>query len=171
MTASGGDDDIAAALWRRALALLNRREHARQELRRKLLAGQPEGEPHVDALLDRLEAKGWLSDTRYAAARARHRAGAGQGPRRIRAELTQQGISDVAAVDALSECDTDWILRARDLLARRHSAGDLADFKVRNRALAFLLRRGFEIEQARAALALLAGETDGGVTESRPDLE
>lgn len=155
-TGEGGADDLAAALWRRALALLNRREHARHELRRKLLAALPEGEPLVDEALDRLEAKGWLSDARYASARARHRAGAGQGPRRIRAELAQQGIGDAAAEDALAECDTDWTLRARDLLGRRHTPAELADPKTRNRAIAFLLRRGFDLDQARAALAMLA---------------
>ena len=53
------------SLTGRALRFLSRREHSRQELRKKLLPyAQEEGE--LDAVLDKLEQQKFLSNERYA---------------------------------------------------------------------------------------------------------
>ena len=62
------------SLKSRALRMLVRREHSREELRRKLERVAIEGDD-IDSVLDDLATRGWLSDARFAeqAIRARSR--------------------------------------------------------------------------------------------------
>jgi regulatory protein len=46
----------------------------------------------------------------------------------------------------------DWTGNARDLIARRHAGAQTGDRAAQRKAVDFLLRRGFSMEQARAAL-------------------
>lgn len=80
------------ALEEGALRLLGRREHSREELRKKLRKREWPAD-RVEALLDRLEQEGALSDLRFARSWVRHRAGRGLGPTRIRSELRQRGVA------------------------------------------------------------------------------
>jgi len=99
----------------RALQLLARREHSREELRRKLAAhrgkddgkddGKDGGEASsvgadIEALLDDLTARGWLSDARFAEQSIR--AGARRyGPLRLAQRLRERGIGAEAIAAAL----------------------------------------------------------------------
>ena len=138
-----------------AMGLLVRREQSRSELARKLKAkGAEVGQ--VEATLDELQARGFQDDDRFAQSLARTRAAAGYGPQRIRAELGTHGIEQGQIEAALDACEVDWDERACDVLARRYAARDVADPGKRNKALAFLLRRGFDLGASRAAIAALA---------------
>src|SRR5260221_10210488 len=61
------------SLRARAMRFLARREHSRAELARKLAPIAAAGED-IEALLDELSAKGWLSDARYAELAVRSKA-------------------------------------------------------------------------------------------------
>jgi hypothetical protein len=88
----------------RALGLLARREHARGELEFKLASGGVEADA-IRRVLDALEARGLLSEERFAEQFVRSRRNRGQGPRRIREELRRRGIGDAAATEALGQDD------------------------------------------------------------------
>lgn len=136
------------SLRTRALQYLARREYSRAELRGKLL-------PHVqiendfeqvqpvdlDALLDDLTARGWLSDAR-AATQFVHAKRSRFGTQRITHELRQRGISDElidAALPALKESELDT---ARDVWQRKF--GHLPqDDKEKAKQMRFLQSRGF----------------------------
>ena len=81
------------SLMARGIDALSRREYSRKELREKLVqaleAGQSASE--VDAVLDELESKKYLSNERYARSRVRMRS-ARYGNRRLAYELSMQGI-------------------------------------------------------------------------------
>src|SRR5258708_32423106 len=82
------------SLRARALKALGRREHSRQELQAKL---QPfaENPDELDALLDELEKRGWLSEARFVeqlTTTRRRKFGAA----RIVHELREKGVSDGA---------------------------------------------------------------------------
>src|SRR6187399_3131808 len=87
------------SLRARALRLLARREHSREELRRKLAAHAAEGED-VTVLLDDLTARGWLSDARFAemAARAKARR---YGPIKLAHYLKSRGVGEEAIAAGL----------------------------------------------------------------------
>ena len=79
------------SLMARGIDALSRREYSRKELREKLVqaleAGQSASE--VDAVLDELESKKYLSNERYARSRVRMRS-ARYGNRRLAYELSKR---------------------------------------------------------------------------------
>lgn len=149
-----------APAYQRALGLLVRREHSATELKRKLRDRGVESD-ELDAALETLQRQGFQDDRRYAEALVRSRALAGHGPVRIRAELRMNGIpgSDVdAAFQAAEAGGIDWFAVAHRVAARFRAplreAEGIDGMKQRQRAVAFLLRRGFSQDHAREALAL-----------------
>jgi regulatory protein len=146
---------------RRALGLLVRREHSRQELVRKLCArGVDEAE--AQAAVQRMAGEGWQDDVRFALSLARSRALNGYGPVRIRAELGMHGIAEdtvAKALSALAEAGEDnWLAMAMDLVHRRygHHPKGLA---ARRKAADLLARRGFDGDTVRRA-SRLGDDTD-----------
>src|SRR6478735_6597394 len=85
------------SLRARAMRFLARREHSREELRRKLSPKVAEGED-LEAVLDDLAVRGWLSDTRFAELTARAKARR-FGPLKLVHYLKSRGV-DAAAIAA-----------------------------------------------------------------------
>lgn len=137
------------ALKARAIALLARREHARLELKRKLVRRGADAD-EVESVLDELEQGQWLSDERYAQACLRHKAPR-QGSRRIVEDLRQNGVSeDILATvrDALAATEAD---RAQAVWQRKF--GNLPDdARDYARQYRFLASRGFSAEIIRGVL-------------------
>lgn len=136
----------------RALGLLTRREHSRQELMRKLQQRGVECGVATE-VIDKLSAAGWQDDARFAEALLRNRAGSGYGPAYIRAELATHGLGSELITAAMDSFEGDWAENARNLLQRRHPQALAGDRDARRKAADFLLRRGFGMEHVRAAMA------------------
>jgi regulatory protein len=135
----------------RALGLLVRREHSRKELSRKLAARGVESE-EAQAAIDKLSEAGWQDDARFAELLVRSRAASGHGPVHVRAELRMHGLDSDAVAAAMDGFDGDWNAIARDLVRRRFDAKATQALAGQRKAADFLLRRGFAMEQVRAAL-------------------
>lgn len=149
------------SLKARALKLLAQREHSRIELRRKLMPhavaaceatstdATPETPgPCLDKLLDWLEARRYLSESRFIESRVNARA-ARFGQRRIQLELAQHGLA--LDSETASELKSTELQRARDLWQRRF--GDLpADVGARAKQARFLAGRGFSGDTIRKVL-------------------
>jgi len=163
MSASGGGDAASSSSvgqrrhrpepspTQRALGLLTRREHSRQELTRKL---QQRGVASADAaaVIDKLASAGWQNDARFAESLVRNRANSGYGPAYINAELSTHGLSGEAINIAMDGFEGDWAAIARDLVDRRHPQALTGDRGVQRKAADFLLRRGFAMDHVRAAI-------------------
>lgn len=141
----------AADAYRKGLGLLVRREQSRRDLKRKLAARGIDADDAA-AAVERLAGQGYQDDDRFAASFARDRAAAGYGPVRIRQELAGHGLDGDRTEVALAACETDWSERAVQLVVRRFTAAELADPRRRRKALDFLLRRGFDQDQAHSAI-------------------
>lgn len=135
----------------RALGLLVRREHSRKELGRKLAARGVEAD-EARAAIDKLAEAGWQDDARFAELLVRSRAASGYGPVHVRAELRTHGLDGEAIAAAMEGFDGDWNAIARDLVRRRFGADGLGALGGQRKAADLLLRRGFAMEQVRAAL-------------------
>lgn len=151
------------SLRARALQYLARREYSRAELCGKLL-------PHVqtdedfeqmapgilDALLDDLTARGWLSDAR-AATQLLHAKRNRFGTQRIAHDLRQKGISEElvsAALPALKESELET---ARSVWQRKF--GTLPqDAREKARQMRFLQSRGFGVDVILQVLKLAQTE-------------
>ena len=135
----------------RALGLLTRREHSRQELARKLAVRGIQAE-EARAAIDRLTEAGWQDDARFAESLVRSRASAGYGPAWIRAELGKHALASEAIAAAVDGFDGDWADLAADLLRRRHARALCGDRTEQRKAADFLLRRGFAMAHVRHAM-------------------
>lgn len=143
-----------------ALDMLARREHSAQELASRL-ARRGHAPDEADAAIARLREQHYQSDARFAQALARHRAGQGYGPLRIRAELKSHGIGAATIASALAQLEVDWREVAAAQL-RRHAAGKPAtDAAAQARLAAFLLRRGFDAATVRALTRAQWADPDG----------
>ncbi len=136
-------------LRERALRHLARREHSRAELVRKLA---PHGSgTEIDEVLARLTELGLLSDTRFAEAWVRGKAGR-FGAARLRSELSRRGV-DRELVDAAiaGECTESELDRARGVWRSRFGETP-ADAREWARQARFLQARGFAVDVIRKLL-------------------
>jgi regulatory protein len=145
------------SLQARALQWLAGRDHSRSELRAKLLrvAEGPEAAAQVEALLDRLAARGHLSEARFVEARVHARA-ARFGNLRIEHELRRHGVAaDAATLDRLRGSELD---RARQVWRKKFGARAAVPAE-RARQMRFLSARGFSAEVVHRVVAA-AGDDD-----------
>lgn len=140
----------AMTLRQRALALLARREYSRAELARRLAQQDGVTADALEALLDALEGRGWLSDARYAEQRV-HARQARYGSRKLALELRERGV-DGAVIDAalLGLSDTE-LARARAVWQRKFPR-PAQDAKERARQVRFLQARGFGFDVIRRVI-------------------
>lgn len=144
------------AALRHALRLLSSRARSRRQLS-DTLRQRGHHPPMIERALDRLEELGLIDDRALAQTRAAGLAARGQhGTRAIELKLRQIGISSETARASASEAsrDVDQRQSATDLARRRVSrqAPGLDPQKARRRLFAFLTRRGFSYDDARAAV-------------------
>lgn len=134
--------------------LLARREHGRGELAAKLARKGYEPD-EIEQALDGIAADGLQSDARYAEHFVNARAGRGHGPIRIRNDLDAAGVETGIIEDALAACGVDWRERARQVLVKRFGDEPAADYPGKARRMRFLSRRGFGMDEIRAAVGEL----------------
>jgi regulatory protein len=137
------------SLRTRALKALGRREYSRQELRAKLepFAEDPD---ELDALLDELEKRGWLSEARFVeqlTTTRRRKFGAA----RILHELREKGVSDDAIGAARTQLKAGEVEAARAVWKKKF--GKLpASLDERGKQARFLASRGFSSEVVHQVL-------------------
>lgn len=143
-TADGVESEGRAyrAAFEQALRYLGQREYSVQELVTRL-KGKGVDPATAALVVDDLRGRGLQSDARFAEAFVHSRINRGQGPIRIRQELSQRGIDDDVADEVLTQSAEYWLDLARE--ARVKKFGDDApdgrdDW---NRQARFLARRGF----------------------------
>lgn len=133
----------AIELRQRALACLSRREYSRLELQRKLAPHAGENDD-LNALLDDLEARNWLSDSRYAT-QIVHARGAKYGAQRIAYELREQGVDETAIAAALDGLQGGELERAREVWGKKFGHPP-RDAQEKAKQMRFLQSRGFAMD-------------------------
>lgn len=143
------------SLKMRAVGYLSRREHARDELARKL-APHAEDPDEVGRVLDALEKEGWLSTERFAQSLV-HRRASRQGAARIVRELRQHGVDDAQVSELREQLRATEYERALEVWQKRFGAKpeDRAAYAKQAR---FLASRGFAHDVIRRIVG--AGDDD-----------
>jgi len=139
--AEKAQSDNVVELRARALRLLARREHTRQELESKLSphAGSSED---LKGLLTGLKQKNQLSEERFAEERAR-RLSRKYGAARIRQDLKAKGVSE-ELISRFSSSE-DEMQRAKEILERKYRT-PAATREEKAKRMRFLQSRGFSSE-------------------------
>lgn len=145
--ADKAQSDNVVELRARALRLLARREHTRQELERKLSphAGSSE---ELKGLLSGLKQKNELSEERFAEERARQLSRK-YGAARIRQDLKSKGVSE-ELIERVSPADE--LERARAILERKYRQ-PAATREERAKRMRFLQSRGFSSDTIRVLMS------------------
>jgi regulatory protein len=158
------------SLKARALRLLSMREYSRKGLATKLeesaarmlklkpleedsedLAPSIPLSTQIEAVLDDFEARGWLSDQRFAEALVRRRSER-FGTRKIQDELAQAGVDSSKTADLLRGLKETEYQRAHELWLRKF--GTLAtEQKERARQYRFLASKGFSSDVVSKVVA------------------
>ncbi|NNM58783.1 MAG: regulatory protein RecX [Legionellales bacterium] len=137
-------DVILNSIKTKALDLLARREHSRQELRRKLQRRFDDLDL-IEIALNQLSESDYLSESRFVEAYIRFRANKGFGPAHIRQSLLQRGINrDLIEQFLFSSPDIDWRERAHDVQVKKYGKKPPATFAAHMKQIQFLRYRGFE---------------------------
>jgi regulatory protein len=123
------------------IGLLARREYASGELS-EVLSRKGYAPAAVAEAVDQLQADGYLNDERYAASLLRLLVSRGQGPQRIRQEMTQVGLGNTVIEVAMAAAP-DWRVLAAQVRVRKFSAQLPTEWPERARQMRFLQYRGF----------------------------
>ena len=145
------------SLKARALRLLSLREYSRKGLATKLTESEArwakltelEQNPQVTALnieavLDDFEARGWLSDERFAEALVRRRSER-YGSRKIQVDLQRAGIDAKRSAKLLADLKETEFERAYQLWLKKFGQ-KAQDQKERARQYRFLASKGFSLD-------------------------
>ncbi|MDJ0701177.1 MAG: regulatory protein RecX [Woeseiaceae bacterium] len=135
---------------KKAMDLLARREHTRDELCRKLEKAGFDSEVAFDAI-GALSDEGLQSDERFVESFVQSRIKQGKGPARIRADLGHKGVRAAMIDAAIEEAGADWCALARETRARKFGPDLPDDFKEKARQMRFLQYRGFESDHIQSA--------------------
>jgi regulatory protein len=130
--------------------VLGRRDHACEDLRRKLLV-KGYDQAVVGEVIERLRTDRLVDDRRYVENFIGYRAARGQGPLRVRAELRKAGVPS-ELVEAGIEAYDGWLVQLRNAREKKFGATVPTDYADRQRQSQFLGYRGFTGTQIRLAL-------------------
>jgi regulatory protein len=133
----------APSLMGRALRYLSRREHSRQELRKKLLP-YAESDIELDELMTKLEAQSWLSDERFAESLVRRKSER-YGSLKIVEELKQQGIEGDSLTEIKERLKVSDAMRAWELWQRKFDSMVTKDPKEKSKQMRYLVSKGFPL--------------------------
>lgn len=125
-----------------AMDLLARREHSLLELRRKLKR-RFDNEDLIERELQRLRDDNLQSDERYADSFLRQRSAKGYGPRRVRHEMREKGLSGAEISNAFDRVEVDWYALAAAVMSKKFGDTPAADIKEKARRIRFMQYRGF----------------------------
>jgi regulatory protein len=162
-TVDGLEDAIAMESARlqsydRALNMLAFRARSSRELARSLVK-KGEERAHVDWAIARLQEQGLLDDAAFARAFTRSKVvGGRQSRRRVEQDLARKGVSRTIAGEAIEDVFQEEAIDQRAIVeeaARKklRSLSGLDPAVQRRRLYAFLARRGYDLDDIRAAIA------------------
>ena len=155
------------SLKARALRLLSLREYSRKTLGAKLAESEArwakltetESTPEaralsIEAVLDDFEARGWLSDERFAEALVRRRSER-YGTRKILEDLQRAGVDAKQSAKLLADLKETEFERAYGLWSRKYGI-KAQDQRERARQYRFLASKGFGLD---VVAKIIGGQT------------
>lgn len=140
-------------VFKRAMRILARRDHAKNELKIKLVNKAQDFEV-VDKVIDKLEKNGYLDDKAFAVKYLRYRSELGFGPKKIFAEMKNKGIDEQNIQESFNQFDLSWVELAKYAFQKKFGGikdveTNLKDYEKKTR---FLAHRGFSYSDIKIVL-------------------
>lgn len=155
------DDDTLNRAISFCMALLARREYSQSELRYKL-KNQGFHNHAITDCLTHLSHNNYQSDTRFTEMFVRTRIRQRYGAKKIHYELTQRGIDEDLATNALTIYHDELIDNAQQLIIRKAPRGELSaifsDWKLKSKITRFLVSKGYDYDTISLAFEKLQSE-------------
>ena len=142
---------LPSLIYNKALDILSRREHSKQELKLKLSAKFEDINLIRDAI-DRLEKNNLLNDSRFAEMYVSIRKRKGFGPKRISYELSNKGIEESVSNQIIS-AEGAWEDAALMVFKKKYKEGVSEDTKVKLKQKSFLQNRGFSFKEIESVFS------------------
>ncbi len=140
-------------VFNRALRILARRDHAKNELKIKL-ANKTLDVEVVDKVLEKLEENGYLNDKAFAFKYLRYRSELGFGPKKIFSEMKNKGIDEQNIRESFDKFDSSWVQLANHVFQKKF--GEIKDVetnrKDHEKKIRFLAQRGFSYNDIKIVL-------------------
>ena len=130
--------------------MLARRDRASADLQRKLLDKGFESDV-IGALLEQLQQEKLLDDRRYVENFVIFHAERGQGPMRVRRDLSRMGAPPAVIQDVV-EAYPDWLVQLKVARQKKFGSKPPTDYADRQRQARFLGYRGFTGSQIRLVI-------------------
>lgn len=130
-----------------AVRLLGYRDFSEKELLRRMRRDGTDGTKAVEKLVE----LGYIDDERYARGLI-EKSVSKYGRTRIEQDLRRRGIDRELTERLLDEAFAEPSSAAFDALCKRQKTRALSDLKEKNRAYAYLMRRGFGHDEISAAI-------------------
>ncbi len=151
----------------RALNLLARRPHAKEELRRKLIRKKFEKDL-ISEVLSSIEQAGLLNDKEFAILFYNDKLNRGrESKRKILYDLRKRGVSNsvISEVSEMFPEDEENLDEIKKLVERKlksHSLQKKSRLEIRNRLYQFLLSKGYDFDVIKQIIDELTGEINEG---------
>ncbi len=139
----------------RAMNLLQKKDYTRKQLTDKLKEGLYSDELIQDAI-SYVESYKYLDDSRYARDYIAYHMNS-RSRNRIIQDLSTKGISKVVFLPIIEELYEEdggntELQQIKQLLSKKHYDPENSDYKEKQKIMAFLLRRGFDMSSVRRAM-------------------
>lgn len=132
-----------------ALQWLSRRDYSAAQLRQKLQDKGASPEQCVAVAAWSVDA-GYLDEQRFLSMLIRTRSRQGYGYRYLQQECRQHKLDEQLLAAAVAEQQLDWWQLAAQCYNKKYGDTPCADFKDKQKRMAYLQRRGFSYEQINA---------------------
>lgn len=139
------------------LYLLAKQDYSRKQLFDKLTLRNNISLIEINSLLDEFEQTGWLCDERFADVFISNEIVKLRGKKRIiNTAVYQKGLSLELVESCLDSQEIDWFELCRQCLAKKYKNINKLhlDFKLRQKAINYLVYNGFSFDEINFALSL-----------------
>ena len=137
----------------KALNLLARRDHAKNELKKKL-ENKIRDPMIINEVLGKLEKDGYLDDKAFAIKYLRYRSQLGFGPKKIFFEMKNKGLDDQNIQESFDKFDSSWVELTKHAFRKKfgETKSNETSLKDYEKKIRFLAHRGFSYNDIKTVL-------------------
>lgn len=145
----------AEAVQKYAMYLVERRDYTEKALKRKLDGQFARDKQFNQTVIDMIVDKGYIDDQRYMQRMVESLMEQSIGIAKIKQKLYMKGFSQQHIEDGISQAsEKDFFPDVLALKQKKYGDAPITDMKLKQKALGFLVRKGFDFALCNKAISL-----------------